>query len=41
MHTLEVIAALSREGGVGLRVAVPDDRLGHYARAMLGRSSGA
>ena len=34
VHTLEVIAALSREGGVRLRVAVPDD-LGDYARAVL------
>jgi glycosyltransferase involved in cell wall biosynthesis/GT2 family glycosyltransferase len=34
LHTLEVIAALSREGGVRLRVAVPHD-LGDYARTIL------
>jgi GT2 family glycosyltransferase/glycosyltransferase involved in cell wall biosynthesis len=34
LHTLEVIAALSRNGGVRLRVAVPID-LGDYAGAVL------
>jgi glycosyltransferase involved in cell wall biosynthesis len=34
VHTLEVIAALSREAGVRLRVAVPHD-LGDYAQAVL------
>jgi GT2 family glycosyltransferase/glycosyltransferase involved in cell wall biosynthesis len=34
VHTLEVIAALSRSGGVRVRVAVPHD-LGDYARAVL------
>jgi GT2 family glycosyltransferase/glycosyltransferase involved in cell wall biosynthesis len=36
VHTLEVIAAVSREGGVRLRVAVPDD-LGDYAHAVLNK----
>jgi glycosyltransferase involved in cell wall biosynthesis/GT2 family glycosyltransferase len=39
LHTLEVIAALSHEGGVVLRVVVPHD-LGDYARAILGNLSG-
>jgi glycosyltransferase involved in cell wall biosynthesis len=34
VHTLEVIAGLSREGGPRLRVAVPHD-LGDYAQAVL------
>ncbi len=34
LHTLEVIAALSHEGGVQLRVVVPPD-LGDYASATL------
>src|SRR5262249_21784863 len=34
LHTLEVIAGLSREGGPRLRVAVPHD-LGDYAKAVL------
>jgi GT2 family glycosyltransferase/glycosyltransferase involved in cell wall biosynthesis len=36
LHTLEVIAALSHEGGAQLRVVVPPD-LGDYARDTLGR----
>jgi glycosyltransferase involved in cell wall biosynthesis len=34
LHTLEVIAGLSRQGGPRLRVAVPHD-LGDYAKAIL------
>jgi len=39
LHTLEVITALSEEGGAQLRVVVPGD-LGDYARAVLGGLSG-
>jgi GT2 family glycosyltransferase/glycosyltransferase involved in cell wall biosynthesis len=39
LHTLEVIAALSREGGALLRVVVPHD-LGDYARSVLDQLSG-
>jgi GT2 family glycosyltransferase/glycosyltransferase involved in cell wall biosynthesis len=38
LHTLEVIAALSHEGGARLRIVVPPD-LGDYARDVLGRLS--
>jgi glycosyltransferase involved in cell wall biosynthesis len=39
LHTLEVIAALSKEGGAHLRVVVPHD-LGDYAHAVLDELSG-
>jgi len=39
LHTLEVIAALSHEGGALLRVVVPPD-LGDYARSVLDQLSG-
>jgi GT2 family glycosyltransferase/glycosyltransferase involved in cell wall biosynthesis len=39
LHTLEVVAALSHEGGARLRVVVPPD-LGDYARDVLAQLSG-